>query len=61
MAIRKSIGRLEMPANLLAVADLPMHHQDPFDRMQVAQARLETMTLMTRDAQGLKAVTPERW
>ncbi len=34
----------------LAVADLPVHHQDPFDRMQIAQARIENLTLITRDA-----------
>ena len=33
----------------LAVADLPLHHQDPFDRMQIAQARLEGLVLITRD------------
>jgi PIN domain nuclease of toxin-antitoxin system len=30
-------------------ARLPMHHGDPFDRMLVAQAQLEGMTLVTRD------------
>ena len=35
----------------LAVADLPLHHQDPFDRMQIAQARLENLVLITRDPQ----------
>jgi PIN domain nuclease of toxin-antitoxin system len=28
---------------------LPPHHQDPFDRMLVAQAQLEGLTLVTRD------------
>jgi len=28
---------------------LPMHHRDPFDRMLVAQARAEAMTLISRD------------
>jgi len=27
-----------------------MHHRDPFDRMLVAQAQLEGLTLVTRDA-----------
>lgn len=31
-------------------AGLPPHHADPFDRMLVAQARLEGMTLATADA-----------
>jgi PIN domain nuclease of toxin-antitoxin system len=29
---------------------LPVHHCDPFDRMLVAQARTEGLTLVTRDA-----------
>ena len=34
----------------LAVAELPPIHADPFDRIQVAQARLECLTIVTRDA-----------
>jgi PIN domain nuclease of toxin-antitoxin system len=33
----------------LAVAQLPSYHQDPFDRMLIAQARSENMALMTAD------------
>ena len=33
----------------LAAGELPLHHRDPFDRMLVAQARLEGMTLLTTD------------
>lgn len=36
-------------SHALAVADLPVHHQDPFDRMQIVQARLEGLVLITRD------------
>jgi len=32
-----------------AIGDLPAHHRDPFDRMLVAQARIEGLTLVTRD------------
>jgi len=32
-----------------AIADLPMHHRDPFDRILVAQAKVEGMTIVTRD------------
>lgn len=28
---------------------LPMHHRDPFDRMLIAQARVEGLTLLTAD------------
>lgn len=34
-----------------AVARLPPHHNDPFDRMLVAQALVEPMRLLTHDAQ----------
>jgi len=36
-------------AHALAVADLPPHHRDPFDRMLVAQAQLEKLVIVTRD------------
>jgi PIN domain nuclease of toxin-antitoxin system len=32
-----------------AVRMLPAHHHDPFDRLLIAQARLEDLTLVTRD------------
>ena len=37
-------------AHALAVADLPPHHRDPFDRILVAQAGVEGLTLVTADA-----------
>lgn len=36
-------------SHALAVSDLPMHHQDPFDRILIAQARSEGMVLLTAD------------
>ena len=33
----------------IAAAELPMIHRDPFDRMLIAQARHEPLTLVTRD------------
>lgn len=33
-----------------AVGSLPAHHQDPFDRLLVAQALVEPMRLLTHDA-----------
>ncbi len=32
-----------------AFGELPLHHRDPFDRMLVAQALVEGLTLATRD------------
>jgi PIN domain nuclease of toxin-antitoxin system len=43
-------GFVELPvraAHAYAAAHLPPHHEDPFDRMLVAQARLEGLTLVT--------------
>lgn len=34
----------------LQVAALPLHHRDPFDRMLIAQAQTEAMTLVSADA-----------
>jgi PIN domain nuclease of toxin-antitoxin system len=36
-------------AHSLKVYDLPLHHQDPFDRMIIAQAIAEQMTVLTAD------------
>ena len=35
--------------HVFAVSSLPDHHRDPFDRMLVAQAQVEGMTLVTAD------------
>lgn len=36
-------------AHVLAVESLPRHHRDPFDRMLLAQAQLEELTIVTSD------------
>jgi PIN domain nuclease of toxin-antitoxin system len=33
-----------------AVGDLPKHHRDPFDRILIAQAKLEGLMVVTHDA-----------
>jgi PIN domain nuclease of toxin-antitoxin system len=38
------------PDHGLAVASLPLHHRDPFDRLLIAQARQERLTLVTADS-----------
>ncbi len=69
IAIKRALGKLEAPEDLLEVLDtggivrlpidfehaitagaLPRHHDDPFDRMLVAQAQREGLALMTSDA-----------
>ena len=39
-----------VPAHAVRVARLPRHHADPFDRALIAQALVESLTLLTRDA-----------
>lgn len=42
---------LEITAShALRVAALPLHHRDPFDRMLIAQAQVEDMTLVSADS-----------
>ncbi|KPM51410.1 twitching motility protein PilT [Frankia sp. R43] len=49
----RGMGFAELPVNhahAIAAGRLPVHHRDPFDRMLVAQATVEGLTLATRDA-----------
>ena len=69
MAIKKNLGRLTLPHNLLeavavenfkilpimpeeslGVADLPMLHSDPFDRLLIIQAKLHELVIITQDS-----------
>jgi len=46
-----SIGLFEItPQHTYAVAGLPFHHRDPFDRLLVAQCLGEGLTLISSDA-----------
>jgi PIN domain nuclease of toxin-antitoxin system len=38
------------PDHGLGVADLPMHHRDPFDRLLISQARAEGLAIVTADS-----------
>lgn len=47
---RDGIGLLPIELHHAAhVAELPHHHSDPFDRLLVAQAQLEDLTLISAD------------
>ena len=49
----RDMGFHELPvtyAHGIAAGRLPLHHRDPFDRMLVAQAVTERLTLASRDA-----------
>lgn len=36
---------------ILALDDLPLHHRDPFDRLLIAQARVDQFVLVSNDSQ----------
>jgi len=45
-------GFLPLPISIahgVAAGQLPYHHEDPFDRMLIAQAHIEGLTIVTRD------------
>jgi len=45
-------GFLPLPITIahgVAAGQLPHHHEDPFDRMLIAQAHIEGLTIVTRD------------
>jgi PIN domain nuclease of toxin-antitoxin system len=44
-----------------AVAELPLHHRDPFDRLLVAQAQLEGMSILSSDPQLRAYDVPVLW
>jgi len=49
----RDMGFRELPvthAHAIAARRLPVHHRDPFDRMLVAQSKVEGLTLVTRDS-----------
>lgn len=48
----RMIGAQALPvehSHALAVANLPALHRDPFDRLLIAQAQMEGMTILTAD------------
>lgn len=49
------------PEHALRASELPMIHKDPFDRMLVAQAMTERMTLATRDGRIAGYDVPVLW
>lgn len=48
----EALGLTELPVSLRhtgAIGALPDHHRDPFDRMLITQARVDNLTLVSRD------------
>jgi PIN domain nuclease of toxin-antitoxin system len=48
-------------AHVDAVARLPRHHDDPFDRMLIAQTLVDRLTLVTRDRRLEPYGVPTLW
>lgn len=48
-------------AHAAQAAALPHHHEDPFDRMLIAQARLEDLRCVTRDPVFATYQVPTLW
>lgn len=48
-------------AHALAVSGLPRHHRDPFDRLLIAQALLEELTIVTVDRRIAAYDVPIHW
>jgi PIN domain nuclease of toxin-antitoxin system len=48
-------------AHALHAGELPPHHRDPFDRLLIAQARIEGLTLLTADRGLAKYDVPIHW
>ncbi len=44
-----------------ALLDLPLHHRDPFDRLLIAQAKAEGLTLVTLDSAFAAYGVPILW
>jgi len=49
------------PKHIKSVVDLPFIHRDPFDRMMIAQAMVEDMTMITVDENILKYEISTIW
>jgi len=48
---RASIRKLGIQiAHILAIADLPYHHRDPFDRLLIARRQVEKLPFVTTDS-----------
>ena len=63
----KYVLRAQIPAlairtaHIRALAGLPEYHKDPFDRILVAQALAERLTLATKDAMLARYGAPVVW
>jgi PIN domain nuclease of toxin-antitoxin system len=59
-----AFGASPLPVSLehaAAVATLPFHHRDPFDRLLIAQARIEGAALVSREEALRRYGVPVVW
>jgi PIN domain nuclease of toxin-antitoxin system len=49
------------PVHFRALLTMPWHHRDPFDRLLIAQAQIEGLTLVTRDPHFASYGVPILW
>lgn len=57
-------GVVVLPLEIAHIVEhnaLPLHHRDPFDRMLIAQARVEGLTLLSKDAAFSAYDVAVRW
>ncbi len=47
--------------HILALDTLPHHHRDPFDRILIAQAKVESITLLSKDPVFAQYSIPVLW
>lgn len=60
--IRNDISLLSLSFEHVARSErLPLHHRDPFDRLIIAQAQLESMPILTSDANFDKYSITRLW
>jgi PIN domain nuclease of toxin-antitoxin system len=55
---------IELPvrtAHAIRAASLPLHHRDPFDRLLLAQAAVESLSIVTSDRQFESYGIPVIW
>ena len=50
-----------LPSHAEAVTRLPLHHRDPFDRLLIAQALVERLTVVTADRAFAAYGVPVLW
>jgi PIN domain nuclease of toxin-antitoxin system len=49
------------PSHAAEVANLPFHHKDPFDRLLIAQARVERLAVISSDPDFDRYGVPRLW